>query len=277
MGVSTLEKTSGNSLIFTIQTMQMMDGKALRALTPDEDGWYKDIALGLIGVASRGRAFYEVDSVVNCMTNPNTAFYKKLTEGNLLGEYGHPFIKDKSEMMRVLQIEMTKVSHAIRKIYTKRSKDNGFIVVFGDVKPTGPYGKHLNDSFQDATRNTSFSLRSICSKPREVNGVQHKRMLSLVTFDAVDGPGYKEASKRYAGMESQVDLEESMSLQEAVKEDCVTDCLGLEHGSVDALFELLQTDAIKVNGMKPAVLDDRAHVLITSDGKESIFHTFFNK
>lgn len=258
-----------SALIFSIQTMQVMDGKALRAMQPDDSGWYRDVPLGLIGAPSRNRAVYEPNSVAQCMSNPASAFYKKITEGNLRGEYGHPFIRDKSDMMRILTIDMTKVSHSIGKVYTKPTENGNFIVIFGDIKPSGPYGKYLEKSFQDPTDNTSFSLRSICSKPREADNLLYKKMLAMVTFDAVDGPGYKEASKRYVGMESQ------LSLSDAIKSEQVTEMLGLESNSAEELFDLLQTDSVKVNNIGAVVYDDDSKSLITPKGKQSVFNTFF--
>ena len=112
------------------------------------------------------------------------------------GEWGHPLLTGGNCLERLLHIERTRVSHFFTRVYGK--EENGLIIIYGDVKPFGPFKQCLIDSFEDPTRNTSFSLRS-AAKPigQSADGIVQKRMIALVTFDAVDGPGFLMASKRF--------------------------------------------------------------------------------
>ena len=258
-------------LLFSIQTMQVKDGKALRAMEPNKDGVYENVPLGAIGIASRNAAFYEPQSVAQCMSSPNSAFYKKLIEGNLRGEWGHPLIKTREDLARVVHIDMSRVSHAITKIETRESSDGSFVIIYGDIKPTGPYGKDLDTSFKDPTINTSFSLRSLCSKPTPMGNVQKKRMLSMVTFDAVDGPGYEIASKRYASNEC------LLSISDVVANDEIKELLGLENeNATNELFDMLCDDTVNVAGIGNIICDPDAGVIVTPNQKESVFHSMFS-
>lgn len=262
---------------FHIQTMDVMDGAKLKALHPDKDGYYKDVPLLVIGKASRNMKYYDDRSLLENITNPNSRFYINLTEGNLLGEYGHPIVLKNEDLMRMAIIEMTRVSHSIRRVYTKDV--NGDVVMFGDIKPCGPMGQYLKESLEDSTRNTSFSLRSICAKISQDGAVLRQRVLSLVTIDAVDGPGYKIASKRYAnqgvaqmsneGLDYYIP-EELMSSQHEIN-----DLIGVESITNEAVMDLFGTDKVKVFSTEELICDVHANKLIGANGQQSIFHTLF--
>lgn len=188
-----------NGVIFSISTDLEFRGRELKGLKPDKNGVYKGIPLTVIGMKSRNNMVYERDSVIECLTDPKSRFVMNLKSGDLEGEWGHPLLDTdpKECVKRLLYLDRTKVSHHFTKIYAKEDKDTGYVIIYGDVKPSGPYAKNLNENFQDPTRNTSFSLRAATVVTRQAAGVTYKRMLAMFTFDAVDGPGYVEASKRF--------------------------------------------------------------------------------
>ena len=141
---------TGN-VIFSVSTQMEMEGRQLKALKPDKNGWFKGIP----------------------PTMPKIAMLERL-----------------------MRIERKNVSHRISRVYGKNG-DDGLIIVYGDVKPFGPMGQYLKEEFEDPTMDAAFSLRSACVKYGQDGGIIKKKMLSLVTFDAVDGPGYLKASKRW--------------------------------------------------------------------------------
>lgn len=188
-----------SKVVFEVATEMVMNGRELKALTPDKNGVYTGIPLMLIGAPSRNNVMYDVESVKECMTNPRSRFVMNLKSGDLEGEWGHPLLscKDKAEMLqRLLYLDRKCVSHVFTKVYAKDA-GNGTLIVYGDVKPSGPYGDVLDKNFRDPVRNVSFSLRSATEVTGTNNGIVNKRMLTLFTIDAVDGPGYAEACKRF--------------------------------------------------------------------------------
>ena len=130
------------------------------------------------------------------MSDAQSRFCANVKTGDMEGEWGHPLLTKENCLERLLHIERKNVSHFFTRVYGK--EENGLIIIYGDVKPFGPYKQCLIDSFEDPTRNTSFSLRS-AAKPigTSADGIVQKKMIALVTFDAVDGPGFLMASKRY--------------------------------------------------------------------------------
>ena len=184
------------NVIFSISTEMEMEGRSLKAIKPDKDGVYKGIPLTVIGVNSRNNVNYTKESVLHCLTDTNSRFAANIKTGDMEGEWGHPFLEGKESLGRLLYIDRARVSHYFTKVYGK--EENGIIIVYGDVKPFGPFKQNLIDSFEDPNRNTSFSLRSAAVPiGQDAAGITQKRMLALVTFDAVDGPGFLMASKRF--------------------------------------------------------------------------------
>lgn len=184
-----------NNVVFSISTQMEMEGRQLKAVKPNKDGVYTGIPLTVIGCDSRNRVNYERESVLRCLTDMESRFAANVSTGDMEGEWGHPFLTGQS-LDRLLHIERTRVSHYFTKVYGK-DMGNGIIMIYGDVKPFGPYGQYLKESFEDASRNTSFSLRSAAKVTGTRNGITQKQMIALVTFDAVDGPGFLKASKRF--------------------------------------------------------------------------------
>lgn len=186
-------QNTNNNLSLSICTMQSMeDGGALRAVTPDETGIYRNVPVMVLGEYSRNGDWYDPEAAKKAMTNPKTRFACNIHDGNQEGEWGHPF--DKDNLKRMVYIDRTRTSHFISGLRFKPT-DKGRIVVYADIGPFKPYGDCLKESFENPNRNTSFSLRALSQK---INNDPHKRAIRImVTFDAVDGPGFRQASKRY--------------------------------------------------------------------------------
>lgn len=270
-----------SNLIFDISTMLVMDGRELRSVQPDKDGVYCGIPLMVLGAVSRNNVEYEVTSTLAAMTNPNTRFYKNLTEGNLEGEFRHPIILNKEELLRITLIDRALVSHYIKRVRSQKTEDGKYYIVYGDIVPFGPYGQYLRDSFADPKRNTAFSLRSLCSVIGESNGVTKKRVAAMITFDHVDGSGYELSCKRFQDRkcisnESFSLMSKVVSIDDLRESQVIAKAVGFESINHQQLFDLLQTNTISVCQEVKAVFDERQKQLITPAGKKSIFHTMFD-
>lgn len=211
-----------SNVIFSIETQVEMEGRQLKAIKPNKDGVYTGIPLTVLGTNSRNMVNYDTQSVIQCLTDPKGRFAANIATGDMEGEWGHPFLSGDKTIDRLLHIERTRVSHRIVKVYGKKDDSTGLTMIYGDIKPFGPYGEYLKKSFEDPTQNTSFSLRSAAIKTGVENGITNKRMLALVTFDAVDGPGFLRASKRFRDPEAsnenlQIISEESKKLDASIE------------------------------------------------------------
>lgn len=263
-----------NRVVFSISTKLEMEGRQLQAIKPDKDGVYKGIPLTVIGVASRNHVDYEKASVMNCITNAQGRFAANVESGDMEGEWGHPLIATKEDLPRLLYIDRTKISHYFTNVYGVES-DNA-IIVYGDVVPFGPYGSFLKQSFEDGRRNTSFSLRSAARVIGQTGPNVKKQMLALVTFDAVDGPGFLKASKRFrdtgASTESmsidvsKVDFNSAMETLHAVgQESIIRDQQVLDAFGCD---QIKVRDIIMTRGPRGQ--------LLSSQGNVSLFGTMFD-
>ena len=192
-----------SNLKFSCSTLSSINGYTLKANEPDAEGCY-EVIVGCLGIPTRQDVIYEPESVVEAMRDPTGRFNICLRDGNLPGEWGHPQVKSKEDLNRLLIIDETKISHYFRAIWIDAEKPimiNGqeAYAIRAKVKPAGPYGKYLEESLRDPCINTSFSIRSICTPSTGPdNRYSYRRVEYLVTFDAVFAPGYEITSKRYA-------------------------------------------------------------------------------
>ena len=275
-----------NNLIFSIQTLETDVGGSLKGLKPNKDGVYCGVPVAVIGLESRNKSMYDPASFVNAMTSTQGRFYKALREGHLEGEWGHPLQQsNKNEFInRVMQIDRKNVSHHFTHVWTQDSRDGSHIVVYADIKPSGPMGQYLTESFQDPTRNTAFSLRSLTADgSRLPNGATSKRVISLVTFDAVDCPGYEQASKRFMvsnenfGFQLVEKEEASFSIEEIIQFPDFVKVVGMESIECQELLDIFERDTIQVkrsitlNG----IYDASTNAIVTKQGPKSVFHNLF--
>lgn len=185
-----------NKVFFCVQVLNDLNGRQLKALRPDEDGYYS-VVLAVLDATSRNRTFYDVDSIIREITDPKTVFNQMLTQGNLRGEYGHP--SKESSLDRIGEILEDRVAFHISKIWTGEKLENGGIPVYGKIRPCGPHGKYVEQSLLNPKENTTFSLRCLMTqKVDTANNRLYRTVKQLITFDYVNMPGYLEASKWYS-------------------------------------------------------------------------------
>ena len=239
-----------------------------KALKPNKDGVFENVAIMVLGKVSRNNKDYEINSMLAALTSPNSIFFKKLKMGQLQGEYGHPQIYSEAELGRIAVVDPTKVSHTIHAVRTAGTTEKGHTLVVADIEPCGPYGKYLNESFQNPRMNTAFSLRSLVNKIGQVGNVIKQRVTALITVDAVDAPGYAEASKvRIPAMEGfSMDI---LNPEHHLPELALA--CGCESIDDQQLLDILEVDKVCIRRELNGVVDNRGNIL-TSEGKKNIFH-----
>lgn len=272
-----------------VQTMITKDGKTLRGLKPDKDGFFRDIPLAVLGKPSRNGIMYEPASMLKALSDMCSRFVINVREGNQEGEWGHPMFSsaesDRAVLERLTHIDRTRASHYIRSVKHTQT-DKGIIVISGDVKPWGPYGKYLQESFEDPNRNTSFSLRAITHDIQQRAGAIVRQVLMLVTFDAVDGPGFEEASKRFSSstesLASTFIFETSTQRPVTATDVCAPgikeNIFSTETITDQQIQDLFQTDALMLCHERIGVFDPTTKMIIRESGRrESPFHLAFGR
>lgn len=259
-----------NTVSFDISSALLTEGNQ-RVLEPDKQGIYRGMVLMVLGKVSRNNKDYEVSSMCDAIANNDSIFFKKLTAGQLFGELGHPMIKDESDLGRLMQVDPTRVSHQIHRVYTGKATEQGHVLVYGDIEPCLPYGPVLDASLRNPRRNTAFSLRSLVTKTGQVGSVIKQRVNALVTVDTVDAPGYMEASKvRIAAQEGlSVDIDVSKHLS------CISELIGCENITDQELLDMLQANkVVRVNTLH-GIVDVGIQSVRTDSGNKQIFHNIF--
>ena len=186
------------NIAFDISSALYVDG-AQTNIKPDEKGVYRDMPVMVLGKVSRNNKEYEINSMVEAITSPNSIFFKKLKMGQLQGEYGHPLVLCEKDLPRIAIVDPTKVSHVIHSVRCGEPTEKGHRIVYADIEPFGPYGKYLKESFDNPRINTAFSLRSLVAKIGTSGNVIKQRVTALITIDAVDAP-FRRARLRQSSL-----------------------------------------------------------------------------
>ena len=196
-------------LQFRVETLVVRDGRKLGRLRPDENGYYNKMPVAALGVATRNKTYYEVDSFASEIKSPTSMFNQRLIGGQLYGELGHPELagldRDKA-VARLVNIDEKNWAHHIRAVEIGDKLENGGFLLCADIKPTGVGRETVQENFDDPYMNTAFSLRSITNATQR-GDLSYRVMKKLITFDFVGAGGYYEASKLFAPSMESFDLD----------------------------------------------------------------------
>ena len=236
------------SVHFVVQTFDTIEGRKIRSMKPDSDGYFIGVPIAVIGIPSRNRAFYDVNSFKQAMEDPTSIIRILLTDGNLFGEWGHPKLAtaepDEAFLRRLTEIYEDRQSHHFRKIYTAETLESCGTIVRADLKPTGPFKEQHLEQLMDPNINSAYSLRSICHQTYDRSkNLLYRTIKKLVTFDAVSCGGYQQASKRWAPATEAIDSYE-LNLINA---------LGIENQSVYATEAIKDLEILKIFDAKEMV------------------------
>lgn len=262
-----------SKIAFDISSALYTEGGAYAA-EPDKNGVFHDQPIMVLGKVSRNNKEYEINSMLYALTNENSVFFKKLKMGQLQGEYGHPLVTEEKDIARIAIVDPTKVSHVIHKVHCGETTEKGYTIVYADIEPFGPYGEYLRQSFLNPRTNTAFSLRSLVAKIGQQGPVIKQRVTALITVDAVDAPGYAEASKvRVPSMEGfSFDIDHPENHLEELAVAC-----GCESINDQQLLDMLQVNKVTINKTLNGIINERGKYVSTVDGKKSFFHELWNK
>ena len=198
----------GNKIIFS-----SVKSNADNRLPEKDDKGYYLVVLGALNVVNSAGEFYTAKDVKELFTNSNSTLLRRIRNGALRGEVGHPkYVSGMSKteyFNRNLRIDEENVCVHIRELILEETGDTesvpgegNIILVKGWVTPSGPKGDFLAKAFENPEENVAFSVRSF-TKNEFKNGVTVKKIVQLVTYDYVNEPGISQATKfKSLGIES---------------------------------------------------------------------------
>lgn len=177
-------------------------------LKPSADGYYT-LCVGSYGTKNSAGMFYDQHSG-EAMFAPGSALMRRLQKGVLFAEFKHPepfrnlLIKgqvvrapmsDSEYLMRIRQIDDDRVCGHIRSLtiidgVNETGQQVKFVIA--EIKPYGPYKQVLQDSLDNPSINTYFSVRSITQDDMG-RGIKYTREIS--TWDFVGEGGIFMANK----------------------------------------------------------------------------------
>jgi len=174
------------------------------SIKKDENGYYEFI-LGAVNSLNSCREFYLKDGIDQFINNEQYMLARKLKNGYLNGEVGHPKklpgMSQEDYYSRNLNVDIQNVSHHIKSVWTQETNiDSGvpgkgnILLLKGMVKPSGVHGKILQEHIDNNEANTAFSIRALTMN-RSVCGVVYKTIVQIITWDWVLEPGIKQANK----------------------------------------------------------------------------------
>ena len=162
-----------------------------------QDGAYREICVGGLNSFNRTGAYYTYseNSKVAQIFQESSDFMRRIANGQLFGEYDHPKADPKMTrqelFVRRLTVEPDRIAAHFRKIWLVPDgaiddKGRKCIAIMAEVAPAGPFGKYVEESFNNPSMNTAFSIRCF-TKDTPISGVLYKAIAEVVTFDFIEG------------------------------------------------------------------------------------------
>lgn len=269
---------------FMVETMVIDDNRELGKGVRDKDGYFTDVPVAVLGTVTRNKTRYDTDAFIKQLKGPDSSYALRLGEGNLFGEWSHPFVDLSSQegMQRLLHLEAQKESHHIRATSVKHIDDLNIDLVLMDAKGTGPYGKYYDEAMLDPSRNLSHSLRGISNaRVERSTGITDKSLISLVTFDAgMASGGFKEASKRYMASTEELSFssEEVINVPINTTNIQVVREVAMETFTSTELNDLLKANRVVIGTVTTGYIDKSNNTVVNTDTRKQsgIFHNFIN-
>lgn len=191
-----------NKIILSSAAYKPLKGKEIER---DADGYYK-VRLGAFNIFNAQGAFYSDKGVEEILKGKDSIFYRRLSQGFLRGEMGHPPMKPgmtKAQFIyRSSIIDMENVAFHIKRVeledtdekVEKMGMAGNVKIVVGWIMPAGPKGKFLQEALDNPECNVAFSVRSISSDRILPNGTIFKETKFITTWDWVIEPGIQLAN-----------------------------------------------------------------------------------
>lgn len=162
----------------------------------DKDG-YAWLQVGAYNIINSAGQKYVFTDKVKKVYDDNGSLQQRVKGGQLYGEHGHPKLKPgmsiKEFGTRLGIIDEKCISTHHKEVKLQELPD-GTIGVFSLLKGHGVYGDLIDKALKDPNINLAYSVRSL-SMGQVINGVLHKEVYHVTTWDDVSAPGIAGATK----------------------------------------------------------------------------------
>lgn len=165
------------------------------------DNGYLRVILGALEFDNSIGAVYDQQRVERILAT-NGLFQKRINEGYLRGEWGHPKEYDYSDYRKFIQrihtIDERNWAFHIRKVWVEPNfvLPNGqrICAILGEICSTGGRREDFDKIMANPDENLAFSIRSMATD-RVVAGKVRKYIDNIITWDLVNEPGLSCANK----------------------------------------------------------------------------------
>lgn len=235
-------------------------------LKADENGYYTTV-VGALNVFNSIGQYYTYEGARE-LFEESSQFMRRVKKGNLMGEQGHPKwqpgMSESQFAQRILSIYEENVCCHHKEIFldfdsVKDENGNPVIAIMSKVKPSGPHGAALKESFENPDENVNFSIRAFTDDfPDRGRGHTKRVLRTIVTWDRVTEPGISVAQKYKSPsleMEKLVEHHFSRATMKRGMEECQLAGMAQESAILTGreLFSTLGWDIAP--GQKPPFMD----------------------
>lgn len=217
-------------------------------IKPNSDGYY-ELVLSALNYPNPVGAKYRVEAARRIIEQ-SPYFMRKVKEGNLLGENGHPrrrdYRSDDEYMERLHDIVETNVCLHISDVWIddsgalKDREGRSYVGIMGLVKPSGEKGHLFEESLHNPKQNTCLSVRSITDNYRLPDGSIEKDFVNIIAWDWVNEPGLRPANKFSAPSLENFEMPVNVKALERLVDDRRLHDDGLESGTTIQLINSLE-------------------------------------
>lgn len=186
-------------------TATKLNGTGKAGILPADSNGYYTMPIGGLNVANSIGEIYIADGARELFES-SSVFMRRVKSGCLKGESGHPKRTPGMSMdeyyNRIIRIEETNVAAHFAEIWLDESfgrnnpqlNNKDIIAIMAKVKPAGPNGPSLKESFDNPKEEVCFSIRAL-TQDYYNRGKTYRVLKQIITFDNVTEPGINFAKK----------------------------------------------------------------------------------
>lgn len=165
------------------------------------DGGYVELVMGALEYPNSVGAVYDQTRAATFFQK-SSAFMRRVTQGYLRGELGHPPQRDCKNyddyVERIHTILESNVAIHIRKVWLDYNyvmpDGRKVIAIMGEVCGSGPHAGVFDRMLMNPHENLALSIRSMATD-KFVAGKKRKYLDNIITWDLVNEPGISAATK----------------------------------------------------------------------------------
>lgn len=183
-------------------TCTSLQGTSKKGMLPVDENGYREVPVGGLNIFNSAGQYYTYQGAKELFEN-SSQFMRRVKRGALRGEVGHP-TKRRDETMddfigRYISIDENNICAHFAEIFLdfenfKDATGKQIIAIMAKVKGSGVKGDFLEKQFANNQENVCFSVRAFTDDYSD-RGVIKRDLKNIITFDYVNEPGIKIATK----------------------------------------------------------------------------------